>query len=283
VTETHVALVTGAARGIGLATAHGFHARGWRVALLDKDGPALARAMGEFSDAQRLLALHHDVAQPEMVRDAVARRQERFGRIDALINNAGVAVFKPILQTTCEDWLSVLATNLNGPFLCTQACTPLMRKTGGGSVVNIASICGLRASTLRVAYGTSKAALIHLTRQQATELGTIGIRVNCVAPGPVDTEMARQVHTRRSPKRSDSCAAPKRATSTARSSRLTAGSTPPAWACRRCAATHRAVPADGAQGLHCGPAARRVQCATLIDTKPCRARSNPCMPWHWCR
>ncbi len=188
-------LITGAARGIGLATAHWFYARGWRVALLDKDGPALARAMDQFSDAARVLALHHDVSQAAQVQDALARLEERFGRIDALINNAGVAVFKPILQTTFEDWLFVLATNLNGPFLCTQACAPLMQKTGGGSVVNIASISGLRASTLRVAYGTSKAALIHLTRQQATELGTVGIRVNCVAPGPVDTEMAKQVHT----------------------------------------------------------------------------------------
>jgi NAD(P)-dependent dehydrogenase (short-subunit alcohol dehydrogenase family) len=104
-------------------------------------------------------------------------------------------VFKPILQTTFEDWRFVLATNLDGPLLCTQACAPLMRRTGGGSIVNVASISGLRASTLRVAYGTSKAALIHLTRQQATELGTVGIRVNAIAPGPVDTEMAKQVHS----------------------------------------------------------------------------------------
>ena len=89
----------------------------------------------------------------------------------------------------------VLGTNLNGPFLCTQAIAPVMLKTGGGSVVNIASISGLRASTLRVAYVTSKAALTHLTKQQATELGTMGIRVNAVAPGPVDTEMAKLVHS----------------------------------------------------------------------------------------
>ena len=88
-----------------------------------------------------------------------------------------------------------MAVNLTGPFLCTQACAPLMLRNGGGSIVNIASISGMRASTLRVAYGTSKAALIHLTRQQAAELGTMGIRVNAIAPGPVDTAMARQVHT----------------------------------------------------------------------------------------
>ncbi len=89
----------------------------------------------------------------------------------------------------------MLDVNLSGPFLCTQACAPVMLKTGGGAVVNVASISGMRASTLRVAYGTSKAALIHLTKQQAAELGNVGIRVNALAPGPVDTAMAKEVHT----------------------------------------------------------------------------------------
>jgi NAD(P)-dependent dehydrogenase (short-subunit alcohol dehydrogenase family) len=88
-----------------------------------------------------------------------------------------------------------MAVNVDGPFLCTQACAPVMLRNGGGSVVNIASISGLRASTLRVAYGTSKAALLQLTRQQAVELGNLGIRVNAIAPGPVDTAMARAVHS----------------------------------------------------------------------------------------
>ena len=145
--------------------------------------------------SEHVLAIHCDVSQPEQVQAATERVEAQFGRIDALVNNAGVAVFKPIGQTLFEEWQAVLATNLNGPFLCTQACVPAMRRTGGGAVVNIASISGLRASTLRVAYGTSKAALIHLTKQQATELGTVGIRVNAVAPGPVETEMAKQVHT----------------------------------------------------------------------------------------
>ena len=150
---------------------------------------------------------------------AVAATAARFGRIDALVNNAGVAVFKPLQQTTFGEWRHVMATNLDGPFICTQAVVPLMLRQallGGppgpataradagetspgtrsrGSIVHIASISGLRASTLRVAYGTSKAALIHLMRQQAAELGVQGIRVNAVAPGPVETAMAAQVHT----------------------------------------------------------------------------------------
>src|SRR5690606_34273177 len=103
---------------------------------------------------------------------------------------AGIAIFRPLLETTLEDWMRTLAVNLTGPFICTQAAVPLMRDSGGGSVVNITSISSLRASTLRVAYGTSKAALAHLTKQQAVELACLGIRVNAVAPGPVDTAMA---------------------------------------------------------------------------------------------
>jgi meso-butanediol dehydrogenase / (S,S)-butanediol dehydrogenase / diacetyl reductase len=194
-TNTPVAVITGGARGIGLAVSEWFLAHGYRVALIDIDAATLAATEARLADPQRVLALHADVSQPAQVNAAIARVGECLGRIDALVNNAGIAVFKPVLQTSYDEWRAVLATNLDGPFLCTQACVPWMLRSGGGSVVNIASISGLRASTLRVAYGTSKAALIHLTRQQAVELGTIGVRVNAIAPGPVDTEMAKQVHT----------------------------------------------------------------------------------------
>jgi len=190
-----VAVVTGAARGIGLAIARRFLADGHAVALLDIDAPALARAAQTLEPAERVLAIECDVAEPAQVQAAVDRVAARFGRIDALVNNAGIAVFKPLLETRFEEWARVLAVNLTGPFLCTQACAPVMLKRGGGAVVNIGSISGLRASTLRVAYGTSKAGLAHLTKQQAAELGELGIRVNAVAPGPVDTAMAKQVHT----------------------------------------------------------------------------------------
>ena len=193
--SSSVAVVTGGARGIGLAVARWFLGQGWRVALVDIDGDTLARTDAALADPERVLAVRGDVSRPEQVASAVAAVNARFGRIDALVNNAGVAVFKPILETSFEEWRHVLGTNLDGAFLCTQAAAPLMLRGGGGAVVNIASISGLRASTLRVAYGTSKAALIHLTKQQAIELGNAGIRVNCVAPGPVDTEMAKLVHS----------------------------------------------------------------------------------------
>ena len=190
-----VAVVTGGARGIGLAVARWFLAQGHRVALIDIDADTLARTDAELALPERVLSIHGDVSNPEQVHAAMQAVQARFGRLDVLVNNAGVAVFKPILQTTYAEWRHVLGTNLDGAFLCTQAAAPLMLQGGGGAVVNIASISGLRASTLRVAYGTSKGALIHLTKQQAIELGNAGIRVNCIAPGPVDTEMAKLVHS----------------------------------------------------------------------------------------
>jgi NAD(P)-dependent dehydrogenase (short-subunit alcohol dehydrogenase family) len=91
--------------------------------------------------------------------------------------------FKPILNISYEEWSRVLAVNLTGPFLCAQAAVPLMRDSGGGAMVNITSISGLRASTLRTAYGTSKAGLAHLTQQQAIELASFGIRGQCGRPG----------------------------------------------------------------------------------------------------
>jgi len=192
---TPVALVTGAARGIGLATARWFLHNGHAVGMLDIDGPAVDAAAAALARPDAVLALPADVRDEAQMRAAVAALAQRFGRLDALVNNAGIAVFKPVLDTTLEEWSQVLDTNLNGPFICTQAATPLMLQGGGGSVVNVASISGLRASTLRVAYGTSKAALIHLTQQLAAELGDIGIRVNCIAPGPVDTALAQRVHS----------------------------------------------------------------------------------------
>ena len=94
-----------------------------------------------------------------------------------------------------QPWEKVISTNLTGPFICTQACIGHMISAGAGAIVNIASISGVRASTLRMAYGTSKAALMHLTKQQAVEYGNLGIRVNAIAPGPVETDMAKLVHS----------------------------------------------------------------------------------------
>ncbi|PYG30405.1 SDR family NAD(P)-dependent oxidoreductase [Pelagimonas varians] len=186
-----IAIVTGAARGIGLATTDLFLEMGWRVAMVDRDGPELALAAATRTG---VLAVERDISIPEAVDDMLAQVLEWGGQIDALINNAGVADFGPIADTDFATWRKVMDTNLDGVFLCTQACADALKATRG-AVVNIASISGLRASTLRVAYGTSKAAVIQLSKQYAAELGEDGIRVNCVAPGPVRTKLAMAVHS----------------------------------------------------------------------------------------
>ena len=190
-----VAVVTGAARGIGLAISKKFLEEGYRIAILDIDQKTLSQTMKQDFDTNNVLGLECDVSEPDQVDPSVNQVVEQFGRIDVLVNNAGIAEFKPMLETSYDEWSRILAVNLNGPFICTQACAPFMLKNEGGSIVNIASISGLRASTLRIAYGTSKAALMHLTKQQAAELGNKGVRVNAIAPGPVDTAMAKKVHT----------------------------------------------------------------------------------------
>ena len=181
------ALVTGAARGIGLATTKQFLAHGWRVIMVDRDTDALEEAAAPLEDARSVVA---DISLPDQV-DALAAAHPR---IDALINNAGVADFGPISETDFARWRTVMETNLDGVFLTSQAFTPALAATQG-AIVNVASISGLRASTLRVAYGTSKAGVIALTEQQAVELGEHGIRANAVCPGPVRTKLAMAVHT----------------------------------------------------------------------------------------
>ena len=194
VSSQKVALVTGAARGIGLAVAKRFLDENWRVALLDIEDKLLSESVERLAVPDRTLGLNCGVSDASAVASAFDSLRQRFGRLDALINNAGIAVFAPLMETSNADWNRVLEVNLTGPFLCTKAAVPLMRERGG-AIVNITSISAVRASALRSAYGTSKAGLAHLTKQLAVELALLGIRVNGVAPGPVDTAMAKAVHT----------------------------------------------------------------------------------------
>lgn len=186
-----LAVVTGAARGIGLATTHLLLEDGWRVAMIDRDEAELMRASDNLAGAKAFVC---DVSVPEQVAKMTEDVLAWGGRVDALVNNAGVADFGPMQETDFKRWRTVMQTNLDGVFLCSQALIPALKQTRG-AIVNVASISGLRASTLRVAYGTSKAAVIHLTKQQAAELGEYHVRANCVAPGPVRTKLAIAVHS----------------------------------------------------------------------------------------
>ena len=186
-----LAIVTGAARGIGLATAELFEKNGYKVALVDKDNDELIKSRIDNNNQK---SFSYDISDINQLSSMFSDILNWYGRIDVLVNNAGVADFGNIEETSYERWNKVMKTNLDGVFLCSQKAIPYLKETKG-NIVNIASISGLRASTLRVAYGTSKAAVIQLTKQQAAELGEFGIRVNCIAPGPVKTKLAMAVHT----------------------------------------------------------------------------------------
>lgn len=186
-----VALITGGARGIGKATAELFIESGYHAILLDRDDAALFETASAIQGSTAYL---YDISNPQAGGEIAAKIRADFGRLDCLVNNAGVADFGPIEACDQTTWRKIMDTNLDGMFYLTQALTPLL-KDSQGSIVNIASISGLRASTLRVAYGTSKAAVIQLTKQQACELGEFGIRANVVAPGPVKTKLSIAVHT----------------------------------------------------------------------------------------
>src|ERR1044072_6300967 len=129
-----VALVTGAARGIGLATAKRFLAEGWQVALLDIEGELLHGAVADLADPDHTLALHCDVSDAKAAAIAMESLNARFGRPDSLVDHAGIAVFAPWLDTSDEDWSRILQVNLTGPFICTKAAAPLMREHGGGAI-----------------------------------------------------------------------------------------------------------------------------------------------------
>ena len=186
-----LAIITGAARGIGLATAQLFNENGYKVAIVDNDKKEIDNLSFKNKDIKTFC---FDISNDDELDKMYNQILVWHNRIDVLVNNAGVADFGNIEETNFKRWNEVMKTNLNGVFLCSQKGIAHLKKTKG-NIINIASISGLRASTLRVAYGTSKAAVIQLTKQQAAELGEYAIRVNCIAPGPVKTKLAMAVHT----------------------------------------------------------------------------------------
>ena len=180
------AIVTGGASGIGAATARALAQAGYRVAVLDRDESRARLFASELSasSAASALALGADVADAASVRAAVAATVAEFGRIDALVNNAGYGIAKDIEDTTEDEWDALMATNVKGAFLCSQACVPHLRATRG-TIVNIGSVAGQVGLRDRVAYCTSKAALHGMTKALAVDLAADGVRVNAVAPGTV--------------------------------------------------------------------------------------------------
>lgn len=187
--DRRTALVTGASQGIGAAIALALARDGFDVAVSSTRPEKLAATISGIEGAgARALAVALDVRAPESIEKAMARVLADFGRLDVLVNNAGVPMKKPALEVTPADWQAVLDVNLKGAFFMSQQMGRHLVATGRqGCIVSIASTHGLVALAQRSAYGIAKAAVIHMTRMLAIEWSEHGIRVNAVAPGRVDT------------------------------------------------------------------------------------------------
>jgi NAD(P)-dependent dehydrogenase (short-subunit alcohol dehydrogenase family) len=190
-----VALVTGAASGIGLATVERLLEAGWKVAAVDRDQKALAGLAAKLAKPQRLFTSSLDVTNEAAAEKAIAMAGEALGRIDGVVNSAGIAADVPALDMPVELFRKILDVNVVGTFIVARAAARLMRNTGGGAIVNISSVSRVRGSKGRSAYGASKGAVCVLTQVLANDLARYGIRVNAVAPGPVDTPMVQAVHS----------------------------------------------------------------------------------------
>ena len=191
--QNKIALITGGASGIGRAAALRFAREGAKVMIADRNAALSAQTLAELhAITPHAASVSVDVSKTDQVQQMVDETATRFGGLDVLVNAAGVLLLSPPLAEIDErDWDLMMNTNLRGLFLCCKAAIPVMEQGGGGSIVNISSMAGISAYARSLPYAVSKAGVIHFTLGAASQYTSKGIRINCIAPGTVDTPQAR--------------------------------------------------------------------------------------------
>ncbi|MBD2745401.1 SDR family oxidoreductase [Microvirga sp. BT688] len=194
--QEQTVLVTGGASGIGLAVVQAILAEGWRVVVADLDQESLGRcraSLGAPDDRVRYEQMN--VAHEDAVVSAIARCEAEFGPLTGVVNSAGIGRDVPALDTSVDLFRKMLEVNLIGSFVVSREAARHMRERGAGSIVNIASVSGVMGNKGRVAYGASKGGVITMTKVMAVELASVGVRVNAIAPGPIETPLVQEIHT----------------------------------------------------------------------------------------
>jgi 3-oxoacyl-[acyl-carrier protein] reductase len=188
-----VCIITGAARGIGKTTAAKFAENGAKVIICDLDGDMVQKTVGELSASGELMGFEADVTKPEMIKEMVSGVINAFGRIDVLVNNAGITSDAQLIKMTSEEFDRVIDVNLKGTFNCTREVAQSMVLNGKGKIINVSSVVGIYGNFGQTNYAASKSGIIGMTRTWARELGRKNINVNAVAPGFILTEMTARM------------------------------------------------------------------------------------------
>ncbi|MBL0406714.1 SDR family oxidoreductase [Microvirga aerilata] len=194
--QQHSVLVTGGASGIGLAVVEAALGEGWRVIVADLDPGNLDRCRDSLgAPGDRVRYEQMNVADEDAVVRAIAACEAEFGPLTGVVNSAGIGRDVPALDTSVDLFRKMLEVNLIGSFVVSREAARHMRTRGAGSIINIASVSGIKGNKGRVAYGASKGGVLTMTKVMAVELASVGIRVNAIAPGPIETPLVQEIHT----------------------------------------------------------------------------------------
>jgi len=187
-----IAFITGASRGLGFAAAKAFFGEGATVICADLVFPDEKKVKEEFNNSDKIIFRKLDVTNADQVKENAKFIEDKFGRLDILVNNAAINSIGNIEESTEEDFQKTMNINVFGTFLVTKYMIPLIKKSAGGSIINIASNIGMVGMAGRIAYTASKGAIVNFTRSMALDYAPLNIRINAVAPGAINTEMVKE-------------------------------------------------------------------------------------------